>query len=346
MSAAGPIEPATRSRSFLFLSYDPDVPSFRYRMTPVIEELRRQGHHCELLQLPSGRYFRRLFAVRERMRRSDVVVVAKIKLTPPEPRLLRRWSRRLAFDFDDAIYIRRPRAPGLPPHDSSWRRTKFAATCAAMDLVIAGNETLAAVAMPHSKRVEIVPTPIDTQRYGPPVVDGSRPPTLVWIGLPDNLGYLEMVRPAMAQLMRRWSELRLRVISSEFPDWHDVRVERFPWSSAAEIDGLATADIGLMPLTDDEWTRGKCAFKLLQYSAASLPSVASDVGANREAVVHGQSGFLVKTSDDWGTALATLIESPDLRAEFGRCARAHVEAHFAADVVARRAAQLLTELAA
>jgi len=340
-----PIDRTASRRNFLFLTYDPGVPSFRYRMDPLIAELRAQGHECDLLRLPSGRYFRRLYAAREQLRKADVVVVAKIKLTPPEPRLLRHWARRLVFDFDDAIYIRRPRAPHLPPHDSIWRRAKFAATCSAMDMIIAGNETLAAVAKPHSRRVEVVPTPVDTERYPAPIADNTRPPTLVWIGLAENLGYLEMVRPAMARLTGRWPDLRLRVISSDFPDWHDVRVDRFPWSSAAEIDGLATSDIGLMPLTDDEWTRGKCAFKLLQYAAAGLPSVASDVGANREAVLQGQSGFLVRTADEWQAALATLIESRDTRAEFGRRARAHVETHFAAGVVARRAAGLLLDLA-
>jgi glycosyltransferase involved in cell wall biosynthesis len=339
---------ATRSAStpgFVFLSYDPQVPSFRYRVAPVVAELTRRGRDCRVARLPSGRYGRRLLELQPTLSGARVVVVAKINFSPPEPWWLRRMCRRLVFDFDDAIYVRRPRAPGLPPGESRWRRWKFAATCAAMDLVIAGNETLAAAAAPHSRRVVVVPTPVDVDRYRAADFGAPRPPTLVWLGRPENLDYLELVRPALAALTRRWPDLRLRVICSEFPDWPEVEIERVPWSIESEVSGLATADIGLMPLADDEWTRGKCAFKLLQYAAASLPCVASDVGANREAVLDGASGFLVAPGASWESALTPLIESAELRASFGRRGREHVAQNFAADVVSRRCAALLDELA-
>jgi glycosyltransferase involved in cell wall biosynthesis len=329
---------------FVFVSYDPQVPSFRYRIAPVVERLERAGRRCRVVRLPSGRYGRRLFELRDVFAQARVVMVAKVNLSPPEPWWLRRACRRLAFDFDDAIYVRRPRSPGLPPGESAWRRWKFAATTGAMDLVIAGNETLAAAARPHAARVVIVPTPLDVHRYrhepGP-----GRPPTIVWVGRAENLDYLELVRPALAAVARRWPELRLRVICSAFPDWSDVRIEKVPWSPAAEVDGLATADIGLMPLSDDEWTRGKCAFKLLQYAAAALPCVASDVGANREAVLDGASGFLVPAGGSWESPLARLLESAELRSQFGAQGRAHVAANFDADVVSHRCATLLEELA-
>jgi glycosyltransferase involved in cell wall biosynthesis len=170
-------------------------------------------------------------------------------------------------------------------------------------------------------------------------------PTLVWLGRPENLDYLEQVRPALAALTRRWPDLRLRVICSEFPDWPDVAVEPVRWSPANEIAGLATAQIGLMPLADDAWSRGKCAFKLLQYAAASLPCVASDVGANREAVLDGASGFLVPVGASWEPALAKLIESAELRASFGARGREHIASHYAAEVVSGRCAALLVDLA-
>lgn len=339
------VPPAGPVPEFLVLSYDSQVPSFRYRIAPVIERLTRAGRSCQVVRLPSGRHVRRLFELAPALRGARVVLAAKIKFSPPEPLLLRRWCRRLAFDFDDAIYVLRPRAPGLPPGESRWRRWKFAATCGATDLVIAGNETLAAAAAPHSRRVVVVPTPVDIDRYRRADVAAPGAPTLVWLGLPDNLNYLELVRPALVALTRRWPDLRLRVICSEFPDWSDVAIECVPWSPANEIAGLATAHIGLMPLADDAWTRGKCAFKLLQYAAAGLPSVASDVGANREALLDGGSGFLVPPGASWEPALAKLIESAELRASFGARGREHVERHYAADVVSARCAGLLTDLA-
>jgi glycosyltransferase involved in cell wall biosynthesis len=332
-------------KSFAFLSYDPDVPSFRYRIAPVVARLQAMGHDCQVLRMPSGRYVRRLCAVRNVLRAAAVVVVTKMNLTPPEPALLRRWSRRTALDFDDSIFVRRPRAPGLPPGESRWRRRKFAETCEVMDLVIAGNSTLAAAAAPHASRVEIVPTPVDVERYRISTVDPARPPTLVWLGRPENLDYLEMVRPALVRLARRWPSLRLRVICSEFPDWPDVAIERVAWTPANEVEGLASADIGLMPLVDDTWTRGKCAFKLIQYGAAGLASVGSAVGANPEAVIDGESGYLVAPGADWDQPLASLLESVERRAEFGRRARQHVERNFSTSVVSARAAALLERLA-
>jgi len=328
----------------LFLSYDPQVPSFRYRIAPVIARLQSTGRRCQVVQLPSGHYGRRLLELRPLFAQVRAVIVAKINLSPPEPWMLRRMCRRLAFDFDDAIYLRRPRAPGLPPGDSAWRRWKFASTAGAMDLVIAGNETLAAAARPHSQRVVVVPTPLDIHRYRHDAL-ASRPPTLVWVGRAENLDYLELLRPALVGLARRWPDLRLRIICSDFPNWTDVQIEKVAWSAEAEVSGLATADIGLMPLSDDAWTRGKCAFKLIQYAAASLPCVASDVGANREVVLEGESGFLVKEGGSWEAPLAKLLESAELRSKLGARGRAHVAEHFDADVVSRRCAALLEDLA-
>ena len=122
--------------------------------------------------------------------------------------------------------------------------------------------------------------------------------------------------------------LRLRVISSEFPVWPEVRIEAIRWSPAAEIAALAASHIGVMPLSDDEWARGKCAFKLLQYMAASLPCVASPIGANSEAVIEGRTGFHARDASQWEQALERLIDSAELRARLGAAGRAHVESRY------------------
>ena len=120
----------------------------------------------------------------------------------------------------------------------------------------------------------------------------------------------------------------MRVICSEFPDWNDVHVERVPWSSATEAHSLAGAHLGVMPLTDDAWSRGKCAFKLLQYMAAALPCVASPVGANTEAVMDGINGYHATGVDEWERCLENLIASPELRAKLGAKGRQHVEQRY------------------
>ena len=137
-----------------------------------------------------------------------------------------------------------------------------------------------------------------------------------------------MLRPALARLAARHPALRLRVICSEFPDWPEVRIEQVQWSPAAEIAALAGAHIGVMPLTDDEWARGKCAFKLLQYMAASLPCVASPVGANAEAVIEGRTGYHARDASEWEYALERLIGSAELRARLGAAGRAHLDSRY------------------
>jgi glycosyltransferase involved in cell wall biosynthesis len=335
----------------LLLGYDLDQPSFRHRMRSIVAPLQAAGWQVRLERLPGGRYGVRIWERRELLRWADVVVLHQIKLSSLEAQLLAALSRHRVFDVDDAIYVRKPRALGEPVGDSRWRRRKFAATCRWVDTVAAGNQVLAGVAGVASREVTILPTSIDTRAY--PARNGrtgtaaiGAAPTIVWIGSPENLVYLDMIRPALARLNRRFASLKMRIICSRFPDWPDVHIEPIVWSAATEAAALAAADIGVMPLSDDEWARGKCAFKLLQYMAAALPCVASPIGANAEAVIDGVTGLHARTEDDWERCLARLIESPALRRQFGAAGHAHVDARYAmrgyqADYVA-----LLTRLAA
>jgi glycosyltransferase involved in cell wall biosynthesis len=232
------------------------------------------------------------------------------------------------FDVDDAIYVRKPRRLGELPDESAWRRQKFAATCRWVDAVAAGNDVLAGVARAAAKEIVVLPTSIDTACYETTFAGPGEAPTIAWIGSPENLIYLDMIRPALARLTKRHPTLKMRVICSEFPAWNEVNVERVPWSSATEAHSLAGAHMGVMPLTDDAWSRGKCAFKLLQYMAAALPCVASPVGANTEAVLDGINGFHAADVDAWERSLEKLILSPELRAKFGAKGRQHVEQRY------------------
>ena len=249
------------------------------------------------------------------------------------------------FDVDDAIYVRKPRRLGDPVDESIWRRRKFAATCRWVDVVAAGNDVLAAVARPAARDIVILPTSIDTAVYRATTASAADPPTIAWIGSPENLIYLEMIRPALARLAGRHPTLKVRVICSQFPDWPEISVERIPWSSQTEAGSLAGAHIGVMPLTDDAWSRGKCAFKLLQYMAASLPCVASPVGANTEAVLDGVNGFHARSIDEWEQTLERLIASADLRARCGANGHAHVEKRYALRAYQADYVALLTRLA-
>jgi len=330
--------------NIVLLGYGLDQPSFRHRMRSLVEPLQGAGWEVRTEQFPSGRYGLRTWERRELLRWAHVTVLHQIKLSSIEARLFAAYSRRRIFDVDDAIYVRKPRRLGDAPDESAWRKQKFAATCRWVDAVAAGNDVLAAVAHASAQEVAVLPTSIDTACYLPTTAGPDDPPTIAWIGSPENLIYLEMIRAALTRLAKRYPTLKLRVICSEFPDWSDVTIERVPWSSASEAQSLAGAHIGVMPLTDDAWSRGKCAFKLLQYMAASLPCVASPVGANTEAVLDGINGFHATGVDEWERSLERLIVSPDLRASFGAKGRAHVEQRYSLRSYRANYLALLTRL--
>ncbi len=330
----------------VLLGYDLEQPSFRHRMRTLVGTLEAAGWQVRVERFPSGRYGLRTWERRALLREADVVVLHQIKLSAVEARLFAAFTRRRVFDVDDAIYVRKPRRLGEAADESPWRKRKFAATCRWVDEVAAGNDVLAGVARASARAVTILPTSIDTAGYRPTTAAAADPPTIVWIGSPENLVYLDMIRPALVRLTSRYPALKMRVVCSRFPQWSDVSIEGIAWSSATEAHSLATAHIGVMPLTDDEWARGKCAFKLLQYMAAALPCVASPVGANTEAVIDGFNGFHARNVDEWERHLESLILSPELRRRFGASGRAHVESRYAMQTYRARYLELLSRLAA
>jgi glycosyltransferase involved in cell wall biosynthesis len=330
----------------VLLGYGLDQPSFRHRMRTLVEPMLAAGWQVRAEQFPSGRYGIRTWERRDLLRWADVTVLHQIKLSSLEARLFASFSQHLVFDVDDAIYVRKPRRLGDAPDESLWRKRKFAATCRWVDSVAAGNDVLAGVARASARQISVLPTSIDTACYRPTTAGPKDPPTIVWIGSPENLVYLEMIRPALSRLAQRHPTMKLRVICSKFPDWSEVAVERVQWSSATEAASLAGAHIGVMPLTDDAWSRGKCAFKLLQYMAAALPCVASPVGANMEAVLHGVTGFHAADASEWEQGLGQLIASPELRARLGARGLAHVQERYSLQAYRANYLNMLSRLVA
>jgi glycosyltransferase involved in cell wall biosynthesis len=328
----------------LLLGYGLQQPSFRHRMQTLVDPLQAAGWKVRTEQFPSGRYGLRTWERRELLRWADVAVLHQIKLSALEIRLLASYCRRRVFDVDDAIYVRKPRTLGAPADESRWRRKKFAATCRGVDVVAAGNDVLAAVARPHARDVAILPTSIDAGAYEASGLSADAPPTIAWVGSPENLVYLEIVRPAFARLAQRHPGLTVKIICSSFPDWPDVPIESVVWSKASEVTALAAAHIGIMPLSDDAWARGKCAFKLLQYMAAALPCVASPIGANAEAVLDGVTGFHARNAADWEQRLEQLINSPSLRARMGAAGYTNVQDRYSMAAYRKQYVDLLARV--
>jgi glycosyltransferase involved in cell wall biosynthesis len=328
----------------LVLTYDAEKPSYRYRIAPLLDELRRRGWQAHVDTLPPRAYGLRIWRRRRALRAADVVLLHKLRLHPLESRWVARCNPRTVFDIDDATWLSQPQRVGEPPAATASRERAFRGLCRTSALTLAGNGYLAAHARAAGGRVELVPTAVDVGAFAPADFAARGGRTAVWIGLPGNLQYLEPLRGALAEVARRVPGFRLRIVSSRFPAWDEVPIEAVPWRPGIETEALPGADIGLMPLADDEFTRGKCAFKLLQYMAAALPCVASPVGANREVVVDGVTGRLASTADEWQRALLDLLGDAALRARLGAAGRERVARQYDLAVVVGRAADRVEAL--
>ena len=306
--------------------------------------LEKEGWHCDVEWLPKGRYIWRIIERFSRIKQFDLLVISKIQPLMSERFLIEHFASKIVLDFGDAIYCRKPKNIGEKPDESFFHRVKFAGVCRLADLVVAGNRFLAVEARRFASRIEVVPTPVDVSRYSGVNQKITRDKILVWIGYPENLMYLEIIRPILAQLTKKYSNLRLRIICSRFPDWPEIPMEKVYWSENIEVEALSSSDIGLMPLTDDTWTRGKCAFKILQYMAAGLPCVASSVGANFEAVIDGTTGFLVSKLDDWFRVLKILLNSDEKRMTMGKKGQAFVRQHYDTRVITKQFVTLFNKL--
>jgi glycosyltransferase involved in cell wall biosynthesis len=248
------------------------------------------------------------------------------------------------FDFDDAVWVRY-----VSPANSylSYLRfpAKTAAVCRRAQHVMAGNPYLREYALRFNPRVSVIPTTIDTARYRPLPFRTSARPIIGWTGSYSTEQYLELVRPALERLRAR-HDFRLVVIGGGGFRADGVEVEHRPWRSATETDDLADIDIGLMPLPDAEWERGKCGLKALQYMALAIPVVVSPVGVNSDIVGDGVNGFLARTLPEWESALERLLTNAELRRRLGLEGRATVERNYSAAVVAPRVAAIFREAAA
>jgi len=208
-------------------------------------------------------------------------------------------------------------------------------------IVVVGNAYLADRARAAgAKRVELVPTVVDLERYRADRGSDGRAFTIGWIGSPSTAKYLARLAPVLAGFCRA-HDARLVVVGAREVSLDHVQVELKPWSEATEVEDILGFDVGIMPLPDDPWERGKCGYKLIQYMACARPVIASPVGANRQIVEHGVNGFLATTDDEWRSALEMLYAAPELRARLGAAGRRKVQTAYSTRVTAPHLANLL-----
>jgi glycosyltransferase involved in cell wall biosynthesis len=353
----------------LFLTkYGRSGASSRYRVLQYLPYLESHGFQCDVQSLHGDEYGAAFFARREKRfpyylgriaRRTAAVLGAsrysavfiQKELVPYAPPvlefILRAMRARIIYDIDDAIFLLYGESKRV------WVQRmlggKIPAALRWSSAVLAGNAFLHAYALAHNPHAILFPTVVDHAKYrvksyaGVPgeLREGQDSlPVIGWIGSPETVGYLLERTDLLRRVAARYP-FELRVIGAPQAAVPGIVVRAIPWDERTEAAEIARCDIGIMPLPDSPWAKGKCGLKLLQYMAAGLPVVSSPDGGADTIVQHGVQGFVARSDEEWYSYLLTLLDNPGLRARMGSAGRSRVEEHFSLEQWAPRMADVL-----
>jgi glycosyltransferase involved in cell wall biosynthesis len=310
--------------------------------------LYQPGRTAAKVRLVAGALRRRLNDVRDARGFDAVYVLREAALLGPPffERMIARAGVPFVFDFDDAVFERY-----VSPSNGYLSYLKFPGKtrtiCRLAAHVMAGNEYLAEYARRVNPNVTVIPTTVDTSKYTVAARAANDVPVIGWTGSYSTVQHLLTLAGALRRLAET-ERFRLRVIGSPNMNLEGLAgldVEALTWDSKTEVEDLRAIDIGVMPLPEDRWSRGKCGMKALQYMGLAIPTVCSPVGVNSEIIRDGENGLLATTADEWVEKLGLLLRSPELRESLGRAGRATVEARYSAAVQAPRVLQILESVA-
>jgi len=313
----------------------------------LLDLLHKPGRRTAKVLANTTRFLRRCAEV-VRTRGYDVVMIHRA-VCIAGPALLERFialsGKPVVYDFDDAIFK-------LHTSDANrrfgWLKFpgKTSTICRISDHIVVGNSWLADYARQFNHQVTVIPSSIDTNHYRPIPKNKTNGPLIVgWTGTSTSQTHLEMFAPLLRELKQQ-RQVELRVISNREPVLPGVDYVWHRWSAETEASDLSFFDIGIMPMPDDEWARGKCAMKALQYMAMAIPTVCSAIGANCEVIQHGKNGLLALSSKEWINALQSLIDDADLRNRLGAMGRRTVEEKYSMQECAHLFGQVVRNLVA
>ena len=325
-------EPLLRERG-VEITYRP------FESAELNEVLYQPGQLATKMRHVASALRRRWRDVRDAKRFDAVYVLREAALLGPPvfEHALARSGVPFVFDFDDAVFERY-----VSPANGYLSYLKFPGktrtVCRLAAHVTAGNEYLADYARQVNPNVTVVPTTVDTARYTVRKRPPNDVPVIGWTGSYSTLQHLLTLSGALRRLRER-VRFRLRVIGAPgaaegASGLEGLDVEWLPWRAETEVEDLRPLDVGVMPLPEDRWSKGKCGMKALQYMGLAIPAVCSPVGVNSEIVRDGENGMLAATEGEWVEKLGLLLGDAALRERLGRAGRATVEARYSAEVVA------------
>jgi glycosyltransferase involved in cell wall biosynthesis len=334
-------------RVLFIVPYPTEAPSNRLRVEQYFPYLREHGIEPILrpfmssdlynIRYTPGAMARKVlslgmstvnrFADVRRASEADLIFVHREAFPAGGPfieEMLAESGRPLIFDFDDAIYLLNT---GVMSRTVNFlkRPSKTARVVNLATTVIAGNENLRQYALRYNRNIVVIPTPVNTDEFAP-AVDAHAPRAggrvvIGWMGSNTTAPYLKMVGDALDQVARRYPNVEIRAIGgSDIPKVCPAMTTS-RWSLLGELDDLHSIDIGIMPMPDTEWTRGKCGFKALLYMSCAVPPVCSPVGVTTDIVQDGENGLLATTTSEWVEKLSMLVEDPALRRRMGEAGR-------------------------
>ena len=323
-----------------FLIHSKDAPSCRYRILQYKPYLEKQG------VIASIHLFQHKYGDKWNLYKTfgqyDIIFIQRKLFPPIEFLYIRKKAKKIVFDFDDAIMYRSPKSKS--PNSFS-RKAKFSFMLKRVDLVISGNQFLQSKVLPYNSKVVIIPTSIDLSRYSlKKYSNDSGRITIGWLGSRSSLRFLRNLVPTFESIFKRRPDTELKIVCSEFLDSTLMPIIKKKWSLSEEVADLQSFDIGVMPLSNDIWAKGKCGLKILQYNSVGVPAVCSPIGINKEIVKDGVNGFWAQNEAEWEDCLLKLIERKELREKMGLKGREIVEKGYSLEVCAPRLLSVLKEV--
>ncbi len=342
-------------------------PSQRFRFEQYIDFLKQNGFESDFSFLLSekddqlfyktGNYFKKLkIVLRSRRKRKldlkkinqyDIVFIQREGFMTGSiffEKNLRKLNKKIIFDFDDSIWLENVSAAN---RRFNWLKdsSKTSKIIQLSNFIIAGNGYLAEYAKKFNSNVTIIPTTIDTTEYTRIKNKSSHKITIGWSGSITTIQHFKYALPFLKQLKNIYGDkIEIKLIGDENYRNSELNIKGLAWNKENEIDELSSFDIGIMPLPNDEWAKGKCGLKGLQYMALQIPTIMSPVGVNTSIINDGVNGFLASSTNEWVDKISALINSNELRKKIGENARKTVVEFYSVESQKSRYLDLMNKL--